>query len=126
LDVQARAQTTGRTGALGGSLRGAQQVIAPLLWALASWLTSAWCAVTRPSSLTCPEGTRPRGVRPSGHTTCDELPPPPVPGECRGGPCDFSDVPERGQLSVRIWCAPGEQAVITGERSVGCQAVRET
>jgi hypothetical protein len=99
-------------------------VTAPLLWWLASWLLRLYCAVARPRELTCPPHTwLPNGIRPSGEFACA----PALTGDVRrdgaGGTRDDSVQPE-GEIGGRIWCAAGEQAVVMGERRVGCEAVR--
>ena len=75
--------------------------MSPLLWFLASLLVRLWCELTRPSTFTCPRGTSPMGVRPSGHTTCDVVPE--DDDSCyRDNPCSFPNVPDLG-LEVRVF-----------------------
>ncbi len=76
-----------------------------VVFLLITFAVIAWCSVTRPSSVRCPDGFYAEGVRPSGETTC-RRPTATAPG-----------------FGARIYCTGGAIPVVDDRdgRTVGCQ-----
>ncbi len=95
-------------------------MIPPLLLWLAGVLLRVVSAIARPRIATCPPSFYVEGIRLSGVTECvstyDPRPDDTL-GECHHAHWDA------GRLPMRVWCEPGELAVVKNERTVGCGSI---
>ena len=85
-----------------------------LLLAVAQPFVVVASLVIRPTSATCPHGFYVEGARPSGRTSCVEVPPADVCNTRQG--CASMWQPVR--VEMRVWC---DSARVTGPRSVACR-----
>jgi hypothetical protein len=87
-------------------------IVTGLVAAIIALIVSlVWTPIAR-----CPDGYYVNGVRPSGRSTCREVPPTRDCGEPKWSP----PCPEPRTFPVRIYCTGGSVPLVLDDATIGC------
>jgi hypothetical protein len=91
-------------------------VIGEVVATLVGMIALVVAIAATPPIARCPDGYYVNGVRPSGKSTCREIPPTRDCGEPKFSP----PCPEPRTFPIRIYCTGGSQPIVVDDATIGC------